>query len=201
MHAPRPLRGAIMRRREAGRGAAPAGLVATRHPGGSGAPSGATRVPARSWLTARSAHEMRDGPDESRARCRRRPRLARREAPVPQGTSHKDLRFSARHPPHTPDAQASRQGERMPCFPPRNCPGPRQSLHSDRDQQPGETLLGNAVRQYLPARQRDGPLCRLRSHDRGDRRLGGDERCRAARRHGCPAHADGAARRSKRLDA
>ena len=36
-----------MRRREAGRGAAPAGLVATRHSGGIGAPSGATRSPCQ----------------------------------------------------------------------------------------------------------------------------------------------------------
>jgi hypothetical protein len=34
-----------MRRREAGRGAAPAGFVATKHSGGSGAPPGATRSP------------------------------------------------------------------------------------------------------------------------------------------------------------
>src|ERR1044071_9583049 len=36
-----------MRRGEGGRGAAPAGLVATRHSGGIGAPSGATRSPCQ----------------------------------------------------------------------------------------------------------------------------------------------------------
>ena len=57
---------------------------------------------------------MRDGPDESRARCRKTPRLARREgARVPQGTSQKDFALFGAPSPLIPDAQASRQGERM----------------------------------------------------------------------------------------
>jgi hypothetical protein len=35
----------------AGRGAAPAGFVATKHSGGTGARPGPIRVPARSWYT------------------------------------------------------------------------------------------------------------------------------------------------------
>ena len=53
IRSPRPLRGAIMRRREAGRGAAPAGLVATRHSGGIGAPSGTTTSPCQELADAR----------------------------------------------------------------------------------------------------------------------------------------------------
>ena len=199
---PRPLRGAIMRRREAGQGAAPAGLVATRHSGGSGAPSGTTRSPCQ---------ELADGSVgafDARRTGRKQGPLpetsaigAPRGARVPQGTSHRILRLSARHPPSSRTRDASRQGERMSVRPLPQLPGAPPIPTFARNQQPGETLLGNAVRQYLPARQRDGPLCRLRSNARGDRRLGRDERCRAARRHGCPAQADGAARRSKRLDA
>ena len=36
-----------MRRREAGRGAAPAGFVATKHSGGIGAPPGTTKSPCQ----------------------------------------------------------------------------------------------------------------------------------------------------------
>ena len=88
-----------MRRREAGRGAAPAGLVATGHP------SGTTRSPCQELADGSVGAQMRDGPDESRARCRKmsqvllsRYRLrylsaygAPRGARVPQGTSHKDF--------------------------------------------------------------------------------------------------------------
>ena len=167
-------------------------------------PPGPLGVPARSWLTDRSAHSSatdrtKAGPVAGKTLVDWR---AAEGARVPQGTSHKDFALFGAPSPLTPRTRhASRQGARMSVLPACNCPGPRQSLHSHRDQQPGRPLLGNAVRQYLPARQRDGPLCRLRSYARGDRRLGGDERCGAARRHGCPAHADRAARRSKRLDA
>jgi hypothetical protein len=41
-------------------------------------PPGPLGVPARSWLTDRSAHSLRDGPDESRARCRKRPQKSMR---------------------------------------------------------------------------------------------------------------------------
>ena len=51
---PRPLEGArIMRRREAGRGAAPAGFVATKHSGGIGAPPGTARNPCQELADAR----------------------------------------------------------------------------------------------------------------------------------------------------
>ena len=50
---PRPSRGRFMRRREAGRGAAPAGLVATRHSGGIGAPPGTTRSPCQELADSR----------------------------------------------------------------------------------------------------------------------------------------------------
>src|SRR4029079_14790627 len=82
-----------MRRREAGRGAAPAGLVATRHSRGIGAPSGATRSPCQELADGSvGAIRLRDGPDESRARCRKTLAIgAPRGARVPQGTSHKDF--------------------------------------------------------------------------------------------------------------
>ena len=60
LRAPRPLRGAFMRRREAGRGAVPAGLVAYQDT--RAAPEllpGPLGVPARSWLKARSARRAR----------------------------------------------------------------------------------------------------------------------------------------------
>jgi hypothetical protein len=78
-----------MRRREAGRGAAPAGLVATRHSGGIGAPSGATRSPCQ---------ELADGSVgafDARRTGRKQGPLpenavigAPEGARVPQGTSH-----------------------------------------------------------------------------------------------------------------
>ena len=79
-------------------------------------PPGPLGVPARSWLTDRSAHSSatdrtKAGPGAGKRRdwrAARRPRM-------PRGTSHKDLRFSARHPPFTPRTrEASRQGARMP---------------------------------------------------------------------------------------
>src|SRR4029079_7387710 len=79
-----------MRRREAGRGAAPAGLVATRHAGGIGAPSGATRSPCQ---------ELADGSVgafDARRTGRKQGPLpenavigAPEGARVPQGTSNK----------------------------------------------------------------------------------------------------------------
>src|SRR6185312_1122085 len=61
--------------------------------GGIGAPSGATRSPCQE-LADGSVGEirLRDGPDESRARCRKTLAIgAPRGARVPQGTSHKDF--------------------------------------------------------------------------------------------------------------
>jgi hypothetical protein len=74
---PRPLRGAMMRRREAGRGAAPAGFVATKHSGGIGAPPGTNTSPCQ---------ELADRPaiaaTESEARCRKPPRRNMRYRPL-----------------------------------------------------------------------------------------------------------------------
>jgi hypothetical protein len=124
--APRPLKGALMGRHEAGRGAAPAGRVATLHPGGAGAPPGTTTGPCQ---------ELADCPAtdppvaESGARCvtqktpRRKHALRRsrecaffgalslrylsacwraeRRPPYPAtDTDTKGLRFSARRPLH-----------------------------------------------------------------------------------------------------
>ena len=58
LHPPRPVRGAFMRRREAGRGAAPAGPIAIGHSGGIGAPPGATRSPCQE-LARRSGQAVR----------------------------------------------------------------------------------------------------------------------------------------------
>src|SRR6185312_14139623 len=81
-----------MRRREAGRGAAPAGLLARRHSGGIGAPSGATRSPCQE-LADGSVGAIRcvtdrtkAGPDAATAVIG-----APEGARVPQGTSHKDF--------------------------------------------------------------------------------------------------------------
>src|SRR3990170_2667420 len=71
-----------MRRREAGRGVAPAGLVATRHPGGIGAPPGTTRSPCQELADATGGGVRSGLLDESGARCWKRPQLARREAPA-----------------------------------------------------------------------------------------------------------------------
>jgi hypothetical protein len=55
MRSPRPLRGVLMRRREAGRGAAPAGSCTQHgHSGGIGAPPGTNRSPCQE-LTDRPA--------------------------------------------------------------------------------------------------------------------------------------------------
>src|SRR3990172_7124718 len=67
-----------MRRREAGRGAAPAGLVATRHSGGVGAPPGTTKSPCQEL--ADSQARPLDVPLESAAR-----RLTNRRCGAPRG--------------------------------------------------------------------------------------------------------------------
>ena len=165
-------------------------------------PPGPLGVPARSWLTDRSAHfacatdRTKAGPDAATAVIG-----APEGARVPQGTSHKDFALFGAPSPSHPGRYASRQGARMSVLPACNCPGPRQSLHSHRNQQPGRPLLGNAVRQYLPARQRDGALRLLRPHDRGDRRLGGDEPGATPRHHGRAAGPHGATRGRERLEA
>ena len=89
-----------MRRLEAGRGAAPAGLVATRHSGGIGAPPGATRSPCQELADGSVGALARDGPDESRARCRKRRDWRAAKAPAcRKARAIRILRFSARHPP------------------------------------------------------------------------------------------------------
>ena len=47
----------------AGRGAAPAGFVATKHSGGTGAPSGATTSPCQELAEGSVGTFARDGPD------------------------------------------------------------------------------------------------------------------------------------------
>jgi hypothetical protein len=109
------LRGALMRRHgEAGRGAAPAGFVATKHSGGIGAPPGTTMSPCQE-LADRPAASSRKarrlfGPDdarlmpatESEARCRTGRGDAEIGAPrgarVPQGTSYRLALFGAPSP-------------------------------------------------------------------------------------------------------
>ena len=99
--------GVIMRRREAGRGAAPAGLVATRHSGGIGAPPGTTRSPCQELADVSRRKSIRPS-SESGARCRKRPRNSMRcccmsacGAPlgtcVPQGTSHRCVAARRNH--------------------------------------------------------------------------------------------------------
>jgi len=103
-----------MRRREAGRGAAPAGFVATKHSGGSGAPPGATRSPRQeladvlivalpaSGLLGRNG-QAKAGPAAGNAAnsMRYRPPAylsacgAPRGARVPQGTSYRFASFGA----------------------------------------------------------------------------------------------------------
>src|SRR4051794_31739168 len=73
----------------AGRGAAPADLVATRHSGGSGAPSGTTRSPCQELadVSRRKSFptlELKQGPLAGDAAIG-----APRGAGVPQATSHK----------------------------------------------------------------------------------------------------------------
>jgi hypothetical protein len=117
-----------MRRREAGRGAAPAGLVATRHSGGIGAPSGATRSPCQELADGSvGAIRLRDGrtkagPDAGTAanehalplRC-----LSACGAPegacVPQGTSHKDFALFGAPSPLTLRAP-KRRGKEPACL-------------------------------------------------------------------------------------
>ena len=116
MHAPRPLRGAIMRRREAGRGAAPAGLVATRHPGGSGAPSGTTRSPCQELADSLRRNSIRPSTDKAGpgAGDVRDWRAARRPA-CRKARAIRILRFSARHPPSYPGRRA-RRGKENACL-------------------------------------------------------------------------------------
>ena len=79
-------------------------------------PPGPLGVPARSWLTARSAHSMRDGPDESRARCRKTSAIgAPQGARVPQGTSHKDFALFGAPSPLTPRTR-TRRGKETACL-------------------------------------------------------------------------------------
>src|SRR6476646_3462814 len=106
-----------MRRREAGRGAAPAGLVATRHSGGIGAPSGATRSPCQ---------ELADGSVGAFAARR----TGRKQGPVPENVvigaprgARAILRsratrfalFGAPSPLILRTRNALRQGEPAPC--------------------------------------------------------------------------------------
>ena len=93
-----------MRRREAGRGAAPAGLVATRHSGGIGAPSGTTRSPCQELAEGSAdafarADRTKAGPvagDVRDWRAERRPPRSQKGSWTLIG-----LRFSARHPPQS----------------------------------------------------------------------------------------------------
>ena len=105
------------------------------------------------------------------------------------------------HPTITRTRDASRQGARMSATTPGNCPGPRQSLHLRRTSSRDEAFLGNAMRQCLPARQRDGLVCRLRPHRAGDRRLGVAQPGVAPRHHGQAAGTLSAARGRERLTA
>jgi hypothetical protein len=111
---PRPLRGVIMRRREAGRGAVPAGLAQQDTRAAPELPPGPLGVPARSWLTTGgpfgcSRHRKR-GPVLQKRRCWR----AARRPPCPATDMDTiGLRLSARHPPLTRGAsrRASCVGE------------------------------------------------------------------------------------------
>ena len=140
LHPPRPSKG---RSREAfataGRGAAPAGRHARRHSGGIGAPPGATRSPCQELADGSvGAIRLRDGPDESGARCRKRSQmsmrssacvralvcaiasllervLARRKAPAAsQDADAIGLRFSARHSPSSRGGPKARLEGRGP---------------------------------------------------------------------------------------
>ncbi len=114
IHPPRPLRGALARRCEGGTRCGACGPCRNEALGRqSELPPGPLGVPARSWLTARSAHSMRDGPDESRARCRQTSRVARRKAPAcRKARAIRICAFRRAIPPHTPDA--SRVAARNP---------------------------------------------------------------------------------------
>jgi len=82
-----------MRRREAGRGAAPAGLAQRGTRAASGLPPGTTRSPCQELadVSRRKSFptlELKRGPLPETSAIG-----APRGARVPQGTSHKDLRF------------------------------------------------------------------------------------------------------------
>jgi len=112
----------------AGRGAAPAGLVAIRHSGGGGAPPGTTRSPCQEladvWTAAIGlspswAERLKR---KARPAVEKTPLPARREAPAASrngGGHHNGQRLSARRPSclegreeHSPDAM--RIAERRP---------------------------------------------------------------------------------------
>jgi hypothetical protein len=92
---PRPSEGRFARRCDAGRGAVPAGLVATRHSGGIGAPPGTTRSPCQELTDATGGGVRSDLLDESGARCRKTSKLARREAPAVSGNGYGHHRFAS----------------------------------------------------------------------------------------------------------
>ena len=122
-----------MRRREAGRGAAPAGLVATRHSGGIGAPSGATRSPCQELAdgsvgafdarrTGRKQGPMPENVAKEHALAGAvsriflmRYRFATRGERVPQGTSHKDFALFGAPSPLTLRAR-KRRGKETACL-------------------------------------------------------------------------------------
>ena len=114
------VEGRIMRRREAGRDAAPAGLVATRHPGGIGAPPGTTRSPRQELADTLRRSLIRSSAAESGARCRKTPQLARRKAPACRKARHHRFALFGAPPPHAgdgnrhkPDANARRGKENL----------------------------------------------------------------------------------------
>ena len=104
----------------AGRGVAPAGLVATRHSGGGGAPPGTTRSPCQEladvWTAAigLSPNWAERPKRKARPAVDKTPLPARREAPAASrngGGHHNGQRLSARRPSclegreeHSPDA-------------------------------------------------------------------------------------------------
>ena len=136
IHPPRPLR-SVSRgvvRRDGVR--CPRVSFATRHSAAPELRPGPLRGPARSWLTTvestpnairpslnkeRGAKTKRRGGPAGHLRRKRGPafsnrrdwRAERRPRGPRQDRDTIGLRFSARHPPQTPDAPASRQGERM----------------------------------------------------------------------------------------
>ena len=126
LHPPHPLRGASRGVAMGGCGAAPAGLVATRHfRAAAELPPGPLGVPASSWLrlalcalallervgrlasTRPEREPGKAGPAAGNAG------LARREAPACRKA--RAIRFASfgAPSPHAPDASASRQGARM----------------------------------------------------------------------------------------
>jgi hypothetical protein len=109
-----------MRRREAGRGAAPAGLAQQGTRAASELPPGPLGVPARSWLMNAGKFGP---PEESGAWCWKTLTLARREAPArfPQGPRVIGFALFGAPPPHEDEGKhseagrspASRQGASM----------------------------------------------------------------------------------------